>query len=89
MGSRKRRHSQIAEPWPNPGKRAKPLESSWKSLDYSSSVIDSPSCSIESTTSSYQINGIIGEREDEYLIDWADDSITGESFEPDWVSLLH
>lgn len=32
------------------------------------------------------IKAIIGERPNEYLIDWADDPITGEKFKPDWVS---
>ena len=34
----------------------------------------------------YRIKAIIGERPTEYLINWADDPITGEEFKPDWVS---
>lgn len=46
----------------------------------------SPSCSAHSSGTVYEIRGIVGERGGEYLIDWADDPVTGESFDADWVS---
>ena len=86
MGSRKRRYSQLSESQRSRGKRAKLFPHSWSSEQSSASVDESLSCSIESSSSVYQIKAIIGERGDEYLVDWADDPNTGESFEPDWVS---
>ena len=47
----------------------------------------SPSCSAHSSGTIYEIRGIIGERQGEYLIDWADDPVTGESYDADWVSI--
>ena len=33
----------------------------------------------------YTVRAIIGEKPGEYLIDWAENKFTGESYSPDWV----
>lgn len=86
MSTRKRKNAESneLEVKAKPSKRAKLLSNLWKSqeeaLESSGSSQSIPSSSI------YRIKGIIGERKDKYLIDWADDSITGEKFKADWVS---
>lgn len=83
MSSRKRRNS------PDPGtertlsKRARLLSDLWQSQEESVE----PTQGSQSNPSSpvYRIKAIIGERSTQYLIDWADDPITGERFKPDWV----
>lgn len=83
MSSRKRKNS------PNPGtestlsKRAKLLSNLWqiqeKAVETTQGSQSNPSSPV------YRIKAIIEESSTEYLIDWADDPITGEKFQPDWV----
>ena len=84
MSFRKRKNS------PDPGtektlsKRAKLLSSLWEAEDETVGTTQESQKSPSSPV--YRIKAIIGERSNEYLIDWADDPITGERFKPDWVS---
>ena len=55
----------------------------WKSQEES---VGTQGSQRNSSSPVYRIKAIIGERSNEYLIDWADDPITGESFKQDWVS---
>lgn len=66
-----------------PSKRAKLLSNLWQSQESSGSSLESQN----SQQSTYTIRAIIGERIGEYLIDWANNRITGEVYAPDWVSL--
>ncbi|KAL9126486.1 MAG: hypothetical protein Q9217_004468 [Psora testacea] len=85
MNTRKRRHSTATELQQTFSKRARLLSELWSSLEETDSTSRSSRPSAESSLSIvYKIRGIIGERENEYLIDWTDDPITGESFQPDW-----
>ena len=84
MSSRKRKNSAIPGKDRNPSKRARLFSGLWQSQEAASA---SPAeSSWRSSGSVYSIKAIIGERPREYLIDWADDPITGEKFKPDWVS---
>ena len=85
MSSRKRKNSAIPGTDRNPSKRARLFTSLWQSQETTSTSPVESSCS--SSGSVYRIKAIIGERPREYLIDWADDPITGEKFKPDWVSI--
>lgn len=82
MSTRKRR------PSPSPlvdhqrSKRARLLSDLWPSHDYDNS---SPQSQTSGETV-YTIRAIIGEKPGEYLIDWAEDRFTGETYPPDWVS---
>ena len=84
MSSRKRKNSAIPETGRNLSKRARLFTGLWQSQEATSSSPVESSCS--SSGSVYRIKAIIGERPREYLIDWADDPITGQKFKPDWVS---
>ena len=83
MSSRKRKNS------PDPGtekhlsKRAKLLSNLWRSQE--ETVGATQGSQNDPSSPVYRIKAIIGERSTEYLIDWADDPITGEKFQPDWV----
>ena len=37
------------------------------------------------SSDSYPVRAILAENSDEYLVDWEDDLITGETFSPTWV----
>ena len=85
----KRRPSSDLESYHIPKKRkSEPL--SLKSPDSFSSHIDD---GIILSSTSYQysqvypIKGIIGENSTSYLVDWADNSQTGEAYSPSWVCL--
>lgn len=84
MSSRKRQSSTIEEKEGKVSKRARLLSSLWRSqeetVDSVEEILSTPSSAV------YRIKAIIGERPGEYLIDWADNPITGESFKADWVS---
>lgn len=85
MSSRKRKHSPTAEKSGTLSKRARILSDLWKSQE---EAIESSSTSTQLTPSGpvYRIKAIVGEKGNKYLVDWADDPITGEKFKPDWVS---
>lgn len=84
MSSRKRKNSTNPEITRNPSKRARLLSTLWDSQD--EKVGNSASSQGYTSSLEFQIKAIIGERPTEYLIDWADNPITGETFTPDWVS---
>ena len=84
MSSRKRKNSPSLGTENHLSKRAKLLADLWKSQE--ESVGTTQESHSNPSSSVYRIKAIIGERQTEYLIDWADDSITGEKFKPDWVS---
>lgn len=87
MSSRKRKLSTVPETSNGTSsKRAKLLSDLWSSQEERSDRGGPGQAGISSTV--YTIKAIIGERESEYLIDWADDPITGGGFQPDWVRLL-
>ena len=89
MNTRKRKHSTAGELQQTSSKRAELLSQLWSSGEKPSTADKtSTSSSTNSLGTVDQIEAIIGERGDEYLIDWANDPVTGESFEPDWVSYL-
>ena len=88
MVSRKRRHSHTSETLQDAYKRARLLTDSLNFQRESESLDESSNYSASSSGTVYQIKAIIGERRHEYLIDWANDSATGATFEPDWVSLF-
>ena len=85
MISRKRKHSQDLGTEKNLSKRAKLLANLWQSQE--ESVGSAQGSQSDRSSSVYRIKAIIGERSNEYLIDWADDPITGERFKPDWVGI--
>lgn len=82
MSSRKRKNS------PDPGtettlsKRARLLSNLWQTQEETVGTTQGSQSNPSSPV--YRIKAIIGERPTEYLIDWADDPITGETFKPDW-----
>ena len=78
MGSRKRRHSYVSVFQQESNKREKLPSNIWRG---EKEVLESQ----VSQSSVYTINGIIGEREDGYLVDWKNNSTTGERYLPDWV----
>ena len=84
MSFRKRKISPDIGTERTPSKRAKLLSSLWKAQE--ETVGTTQESQKTSSSPLYRIKAIIGERSDEYLIDWADDPITGERFKPDWVS---
>ncbi len=84
MSSRKRKNSPYSGTEKILSKRAKLLSNLWQSQE--ESVGTTQGSQRNSSSPIYRIKGIIAERSNDYLIDWADDPITGESFEPDWVS---
>ena len=85
MSTRKRKNS--ADPGTEKilSKRAKLLSDLWESQEETVGSIQGSKSNPSSPV--YRIKAIIGERSTEYLIDWADDPITGESFKPDWVCI--
>ena len=85
MMPRKRKNSAIHGSEGNPSKRAKLLADLWQSQETSVSSLEKSVAN--SSAPSYEIKAIIGENRSKYLIDWADDPITGEKFKPDWVSV--
>jgi hypothetical protein len=84
MSSRKRKDSTIPEFEGKSSKRTRLLSTLWNSQ--SKRTGSSEKSSITQLSPVYKIKAIIGERPAEYLIDWADDQVTGENFVPDWVS---
>ena len=84
MTSRKRKYSPDPGTEKNLSKRAKILADLWQSQE--ESVATTQGSQRNPSSPVYRIKAIIGERPTEYLIDWADDPITGEKFKPDWVS---
>ena len=60
----------------------------WSSQNSVADSVHSSAFSAQSSGSVFEIRGILAERKDEYLIDWANDPVTGEPFDPDWVSTL-
>ena len=84
MSSRKRRNSPDQGTENILSKRAKLLSNLWESQEEVVGITQGSQSSPSSSV--YRIKAIIGERSTEYLIDWADDPITGEKFKPDWVS---
>lgn len=86
MSTRKRVNSANPRTEGTHSKRAKLLSGLWVSQGQAvGSLEGSESLSGQSSGSVYHIKAIIGENPSEYLIDWADDPITGKSFEPSWV----
>lgn len=84
MSFRKRKSVDNLEITDKPSKRARILSTLWQSQEEG---FESSSASRSGSSSSvYRIKGIIGERKGKYLIDWADDPVTGEKFKADWVS---
>ena len=84
MSFRKRKNSPDSGTEKTLSKRAKLLSSLWKAQEETVGTTQESQKSPSSPV--YRIKAIIGERSNEYLIDWADDPITGERFERDWVS---
>ncbi|KAL8725219.1 MAG: hypothetical protein Q9181_006502, partial [Wetmoreana brouardii] len=83
MSTRKRRISpnqdQLAEH--QRSKRAKLISTLWQPQGES----DPSYRSKTSHESVYSVKAIIGEKPGEYLIDWADNKRTGETYSPNWV----
>ena len=87
MISRKRKRScRSISPQTTTQRRSEIPSESWDSISQSAFSVESPSCSAQSSGSIFDIKGILAERKSEYLIDWADHPVTGELYEPDWVS---
>ena len=84
MSSRKRKNSSIPEKEGTLSKRARLLSNLWHSQQEAAGSTETSLSNPSSPV--YMIKAVIGERPNEYLIDWADDPITGEKFKPDWVS---
>lgn len=84
MSSRKRKNRPDPETEKTLSKRAKLLSHLWESQEELLGATQGSQ--INPSSPVYRIKAIIGERPTEYLIDWADDPITGEIFKPDWVS---
>ena len=84
MSSRKRKNSPDPGTEKNLSKRARLLAELWKSQEETVGTTQGSQSNQSSPV--YRIKAIVGERSAEYLIDWADDPITGERFKPDWVS---
>ena len=84
MSSRKRKNSAALEKEGTLSKRARLLFDLWHSQEEAAGSVENSSSNPSSPV--YRIKAIIGERPSEYLIDWADNSITGEKFKTDWVS---
>lgn len=84
MSSRKRKISPDPGTEKNLSKRAKLLADLWQSQE--ETVGTTQGSKSNPSTPVYRIKAIIGERSTEYLIDWADNPVTGERFIPDWVS---
>ncbi|KAL9591999.1 MAG: hypothetical protein Q9179_007161 [Wetmoreana sp. 5 TL-2023] len=80
MSTRKRRISpnQVAEH--RRSKRAQLISALWQPQGES----DSSHRSNPSQESIYTIKAIIGEKPGEYLIDWADNTRTGDAYSPNW-----
>ena len=85
MSTRKRKNS--ADPGTEKilSKRAKLLSDLWQSQE--ETIVTTQGSQSNPSSPVYRIKAIIGERSTEYLIDWADDPITGERFKPDWVRI--
>ena len=86
MISSKRKFSSILDFQESSSKQSEAVSQVFVSQPQASFPSSSPSCSAQSSGTVYEIRGIIGESENEYLIDWADDPVTGEVFKADWVS---
>lgn len=84
MSSRKLKNSTNPENNRNQSKRARLLSTLWDSQD--EQIGNSASSQGYTSSPEFQSKAIIGERQTEYLIDWADNPISGETFTPDWVS---
>ena len=85
MSTRKRKNS--ADPGTEKilSKRAKLLSDLWQSQEETVGITQGSQSNPSSPV--YRIKAIIGESSTEYLIDWADDPVTGERFKPDWVCI--
>ena len=83
MSTRKRKNSADSGTENILSKRAKLLADLWQSQEETAGTTQGSQSSPSSPV--YRIKAIIGEKSTEYLIDWADDPITGERFQPDWV----
>ena len=80
----KRKHSRIEDSQATTSKRSRISQDLWSSQ---SAVNSSSNCSVRSSGILYDIKGIIQEAEHHYLIDWADDPVTGRSYERSWISI--
>ncbi|KAL8772797.1 MAG: hypothetical protein Q9209_002142 [Squamulea sp. 1 TL-2023] len=80
MSCRKRRISSVSATDQQQSKKAKLLSHRWHKCEDADSIHDTRT----SQESEFSIRAIIGEKPDQYLIDWADDRLTGESYSPDW-----
>ena len=85
MSTRKRKNSADPGTEKNLSKRAKLLSDLWQSQEETGRTAQGSQSNLSSPV--YRIKAIIGERSTEYLIDWADDPVTGERFKPDWVCI--
>ena len=85
MSTRKRKNSADPGTERNLSKRAKLLSDLWQSQEETGRTTQGSQSNLSSPV--YRIKAIIGERSTEYLIDWADDPVTGERFKPDWVCI--
>lgn len=84
MNSRKRKNSTIPEFGGKLSKRTRLLSTLWDSQEEQVGIPERSRN--DSSSPIYKIKAIIGEKPADYLIDWANDPITGEIFKPDWVS---
>ena len=85
MSTRKRKNSADPETEKILSKRAKLLSDLWQSQEETVGTTQGSQSNPSSPV--YRIKAIIGENSTEYLIDWADDPVTGERFKPDWVCI--
>ena len=81
--SRKRKSSTNSSKNDKLSKRARLLSQLWDPEEEVETEIQTSLS--ESSARTHNIKGIVGERSEEYLIDWADNSVTGEDYEADWV----
>jgi len=82
---RKRQPSPSREAEQRPLKRPRHISNSQPTSQEVS--VFSRSSRATSGSTSYPIKAIVAERSKEFLVDWADDPITGKSFSPSWVRI--
>jgi len=85
MITRKRQPSPSREAEQRPLKRPRYVSDSQPTLQELS--VFSQASRESSGSTSYPIKAIVAERSNKFLVDWADDPITGEGFSPSWVSI--
>lgn len=86
MITRKRRPSPSREAEQRPLKRPRHVPDS--QLISQESFVFSQSSRESSGSTSYPIKAIVAERSREFLVDWADDPITGKKYLPSWVRII-